>query len=252
MPASHFSLLTDDDLYLFNEGSHTHLYRKLGSHPAEVDGKKGTYFAVWAPDAEEVSVIGDFNGWDGGKHRLTPKGSSGIWEGFLAGIVPGTLYKYFVRSRYGGYRMDKIDPLAFYFEVPPRTASIVWNLEYAWNDQEWMRARSEAELHKRPAAIYELHLGSWRRVPDEGNRMLSYRELADLLPAYVEEMGFTHVEFLPITEHPFYGSWGYQATGYFGAHQPLRVAAGFKHPVDTLHRRGIGVILDWVPSHFPP
>ncbi len=251
MPASHFSLLSDDDLYLFNEGSHTHLYRKLGSHPAEVDGKRGTYFAVWAPDAEEVSVIGDFNGWDGGKHRLTPRGSSGIWEGFLAGIGPGTLYKYFVRSRYGGYRMDKIDPLAFYFEVPPRTASIVWDLEYAWNDLEWMRARAEAELHRKPTAIYELHLGSWRRVPEEGNRMLSYRELADLLPDYVEEMGFTHVEFLPLTEHPFYGSWGYQATGYFAPTSRYGSPQDLKYLVDSLHRRGIGVILDWVPSHFP-
>jgi 1,4-alpha-glucan branching enzyme len=251
MPSSHFSLLTDDDLYLFNEGSHARLYRKLGSHPAEVDGKKGTYFAVWAPDAERVSVIGEFNGWDGGKHRLTPKGNSGIWEGFLAGIVPGTMYKYFVRSRYGGYRMDKIDPLAFYFEVPPRTASIVWDLTYAWNDREWMRARAETEMHKQPMAIYELHLGSWHRIPEEGNRMLSYRELADLLPAYAEEMGFTHVEFLPVTEHPFYGSWGYQTTGYFAPTSRYGPPQDFKYLVDALHRRGIGVILDWVPSHFP-
>jgi 1,4-alpha-glucan branching enzyme len=251
MTSSHFSLLTDDDLYLFNEGSHSRLYRKLGSHPAQVDGKQGTYFAVWAPNAESVSVIGDFNGWKGGKHRLTAKGSTGIWERFLPGIVPGTMYKYFIRSRYGGSGMEKIDPLAFYFEIPPRTASIVWDPQYAWNDGEWMRARAETALHKQPMAIYELHLGSWRRVPDEGNRMLSYRELAGLLPAYIEEMGFTHVEFLPITEHPFYGSWGYQTTGYFAPTSRYGSPQDFKFLVDSLHRRGIGVILDWVPSHFP-
>jgi 1,4-alpha-glucan branching enzyme len=251
MSASHFSLLTDDDLYLFNEGSHSRLYRKLGSHPAEVDGKQGTYFAVWAPNAEGVSVIGDFNAWEGGKQRLTEKGSTGIWEGFLPGITPGTMYKYLVRSRYGGSGVEKIDPLAFYFEIPPRTASIVWDPAYAWNDGEWMRARAETALHKQPVAIYEIHLGSWRRVLDEGNRMLSYRELAGLLPAYIEEMGFTHVEFLPITEHPFYGSWGYQTTGYFAPTSRYGSPQDFKFLVDSLHRRGIGVILDWVPSHFP-
>jgi 1,4-alpha-glucan branching enzyme len=248
---STFSLLTEDDLYLFNEGSHSRLYRKLGSHPAEVGGKGGTYFAVWAPDAERVSVIGDFNAWDGNKHRLNSRGSSGIWEGFLPGISPGTMYKYFVRSRYGGYRMDKIDPLAFYFEIPPRTASIVWDLEYDWNDREWMRVRAEADLHRKPMSIYEVHLGSWRRVPDEGTRMLSYRELADLLPAYIAEMGFTHVEFMPVTEHPFYGSWGYQTTGYFAPTSRYGTPQDFKYLVDALHRKGIGVILDWVPSHFP-
>jgi 1,4-alpha-glucan branching enzyme len=251
MSASHFSLLTDDDLYLFNEGSHSRLYRKLGSHPAEVDGKQGTYFAVWAPNAEGVSVIGDFNAWEGGKQRLTEKGSTGIWEGFLPGIAPGTMYKYLVRSRYGGSGVEKIDPLAFYFEIPPRTASIVWDPAYAWNDGEWMRARAETALHKQPVAIYEIHLGSWRRVLDEGNRMLSYRELAGLLPDYIEEMGFTHVEFLPITEHPFYGSWGYQTTGYFAPTSRYGSPQDFKFLVDSLHRRGIGVILDWVPSHFP-
>jgi len=248
---STFSLLTEDDLYLFNEGSHSRLYRKLGSHPVQVGGKEGTYFAVWAPDAERVSVIGDFNGWDGNKHRLTPRGSSGIWEGFLPGVSRGTMYKYFVRSRYGGYRMEKIDPLASYFEVPPRTASIVWDLEYDWNDREWMRVRAEADLHRKPMSIYEVHLGSWHRVPDEGNRMLSYRELADLLPAYTAEMGFTHVEFMPVTEHPFYGSWGYQTTGYFAPTSRYGTPQDFKYLVDALHRKGIGVILDWVPSHFP-
>jgi 1,4-alpha-glucan branching enzyme len=251
MSTPHFSLLTDDDLYLFNEGSHSRLYRKLGSHPAEADGKPGTYFAVWAPNAEEVSVLGDFNGWQAGKHRLTERGGSGIWEGFLPGVVPGTLYKYFIRSHYGGNGMEKIDPLAFYFEIPPRTASIVWDPAYGWEDGEWMRARAGTALHKEPVAIYELHLGSWRRVPDEGNRMLSYRELAGLLPDYIAEMGFTHVEFLPVTEHPFYGSWGYQTTGYFAPTSRYGSPQDFKFLIDTLHRRGIGVILDWVPSHFP-
>jgi 1,4-alpha-glucan branching enzyme len=246
-----FSLLTDDDLYLFNEGSHNRLYRKLGAHPLEAGGKAGTYFAVWAPDAESVAVIGDFNDWDGRRNRLAPRGSSGIWEGFLPGVERGTLYKYLVQSRYGGYRMEKIDPYAYYFEVPPRTASIVWDLEYEWGDADWIRARSGTDLHARPVSVYEMHLGSWRRVPEEGNRSLSYRELAELLPEYIHKLGFTHVEFLPVMEHPFYGSWGYQTTGYFAPTSRFGTPQDFKHLVDTLHRHGIGVILDWVPSHFP-
>jgi 1,4-alpha-glucan branching enzyme len=251
MSTGTFSLLTDDDLYLFNEGSHFRLYRKLGAHPAEVDGKPGTYFAVWAPDAERVSVIGDFNNWDGRKHKLAPKGSSGIWEGFLPGVERGTMYKYQIQSRYRGYRMDKLDPYGFYFEVPPRTASIVWDLEYAWEDREWMQARAERGWHKRPVSVYEIHLGSWRRVPEEDNRPLSYRELAAVLPPYIKQLGFTHVEFLPVMEHPFYGSWGYQTTGYFAPTSRYGSPQEFKHLVDVLHQNGIGVILDWVPSHFP-
>jgi 1,4-alpha-glucan branching enzyme len=251
MASPFFSLLTEDDLYLFNEGSHFRLYRKLGAHPAEVEGKTGTYFAVWAPDAERVSVIGDFNNWDGRKNKLSPKGSSGIWEGFIPGVERGTMYKYQVRSRYQGYRMDKLDPYGFYFEVPPRTASIVWDLEYAWNDREWMQARSGVDLHHQPVSVYEMHIGSWRRVPEEGNRPLSYRELAGVLPEYIKKMGFTHVEFLPVMEHPFYGSWGYQTTGYFAPTSRYGTPQDFKHLVDVLHQNGIGVILDWVPSHFP-
>jgi 1,4-alpha-glucan branching enzyme len=251
MASAQFSLLTDDDLYLFNEGSHFRLYRKLGAHPAEVDGKAGTYFAVWAPNAERVSVIGDFNHWDGRKHKLSPKGSSGIWEGFFPGVERGTMYKYQVRSRYRGYRMDKLDPYGFYFEVPPRTASIVWDLDYAWGDREWMQARTGADLHKQPVSVYEIHLGSWRRITEEANRSLSYRELADTLPEYLKQLGFTHVEFLPVMEHPFYGSWGYQTTGYFAPTSRNGTPQDFKHLVDVLHQNGIGVILDWVPSHFP-
>jgi 1,4-alpha-glucan branching enzyme len=251
MPSVNFSLLTEDDLYLFNEGSHFRLYRKLGAHPVEVDGKPGTYFAVWAPDAESVSVIGDFNGWDGRKNQLSLKGSSGIWEGFLPGVERGTLYKYHIQSRYHGDRMDKLDPYGFYFEVPPRTASIVWDLDYAWNDLDWMKARSGTDLHTRPVSVYEMHIGSWRRVPEEGNRSLSYRELAGILPEYIKQQGFTHVEFLPVMEHPFYGSWGYQTTGYFAPTSRYGTPQDFKLLVDVLHQNGIGVILDWVPSHFP-
>jgi 1,4-alpha-glucan branching enzyme len=251
MPLPYFSLLTEDDLYLFNEGSHFRLYRKLGAHPAEVEGAPGTYFAVWAPDAERVSVIGDFNGWDGRKHKLSPKGSSGIWEGFLPGVERGSMYKYLVQSRYRGYRMEKIDPYAYYFEVPPRTASIVWDLEYTWGDGDWMKARAGADLHRQPVSVYEIHLGSWRRVPEDANRSLSYRELAETLPEYIRQTGFTHVEFLPVMEHPFYGSWGYQTTGYFAPTSRYGTPQDFKHLIDVLHRNGIGVILDWVPSHFP-
>jgi 1,4-alpha-glucan branching enzyme len=251
MPLPYFSLLTEDDLFLFNEGSHFRLYRKLGAHSAEVDGKAGTYFAVWAPDAERVSVIGDFNGWDGRKNKLSPKGSSGIWEGFLPGVERGMLYKYLIHSRFHGYRKEKLDPYGFYFEVPPRTASIVWDLDYAWNDGAWMQARDAADLHHRPVSVYEIHIGSWRRVPEEGNRPLSYRELAGVLPEYLKQMGFTHVEFLPVMEHPFYGSWGYQTTGYFAPTSRYGTPQDFKHLVDVLHLNGIGVILDWVPSHFP-
>jgi 1,4-alpha-glucan branching enzyme len=251
MPSSQCSLLTEDDLYLFNEGSHFRLYRKLGAHPVEVNGTAGTYFAVWAPNAERVAVIGDFNGWDGRKNKLSPKGSSGIWEGFLPGVKRGTMYKYLVQSRYHGYRMEKLDPYGFYFEVPPRTASIVWDLEYAWNDRDWMQVRSGADLHKQPVSVYEMHIGSWRRMPEEGNRSLSYRELAGVLPEYIKQLGFTHVEFLPVMEHPFYGSWGYQTTGYFAPTSRYGTPQDFKHLVDVLHQNGIGVILDWVPSHFP-
>jgi 1,4-alpha-glucan branching enzyme len=245
--------LGDQDLYLFNEGSHVRLYDKLGSHPMVVDGVKGTYFAVWAPNAERVSVIGDWNGWDRGKHVLGARGSSGIWEGWVPGVKTGAIYKYHIQSRHHGYKVDKADPFARQHEVPPRTASVVSEgaVPYTWNDQEWMATRRDKNALDGPMNVYEVHLGSWRRVPEEGNRSLSYRELAPLLAEYVAGMGFTHVELLPVMEHPFFGSWGYQTTGYFAPTSRFGSAADFAFLVDTLHQHGVGVILDWVPSHFP-
>ena len=243
--------LTDDDLFLFNEGTHYRLYRKMGSHVVSQEDLRGVAFAVWAPNAESVSVIGDFNGWDRRSHPLRCRGSSGIWEGFIAELGAGTVYKYHVVSRHAGHRVDKADPFAMHHEAPPKTASIVWEPEYAWGDGEWMSRRGELQRLDRPMAIYEVHLGSWRRVPEEGNRPLTYREMAPLLAEHVRRLGFTHVEFLPVAEHPFYGSWGYQATGFFAPTSRYGTPQDFMALVDTLHQHGIGVILDWVPSHFP-
>ncbi len=245
------SLLSEEDIYLFNEGSHLRLYEKLGSHVLEVDGVRGVYFAVWAPDARRVSVIGDFNGWDGASHPLRPRGSSGIWEGFVPGLGHGAIYKYRVESRYNGYVVEKADPFAFRAETPPKTASIVWDLAYEWGDGDWMAHRGERNSLDAPIAIYEVHLGSWRRVPEEGDRPLTYREAAPLLTDYVKFMGFTHVELLPVMEHPFYGSWGYQTTGYFAPTGRYGSPQDLMYLIDHLHRHGIGVVLDWVPSHFP-
>ncbi|MBW2128676.1 MAG: 1,4-alpha-glucan branching protein GlgB [Deltaproteobacteria bacterium] len=245
------SLLSEEDLHLFNEGNHFRLYEKLGAHTMGHDGESGTYFAVWAPDAEQIFVIGDFNGWDKTNHPLRPRGRSGIWEGFIAGVTKGDTYKFHVRSRYHLYRADKADPFAFYTEVPPRTASRVWDLDYPWNDREWMTHREERMRPEAPMAIYEVHLGSWARVSEEGNRSLTYREMAPRLVEHVREMGFTHVEFLPVMEHPFYGSWGYQTLGYFAPTSRYGTPQDFMFLIDTLHQEGIGVILDWVPSHFP-
>jgi len=203
------SLLTDDDLYLFNQGSHFRLYEKLGAHPMEQEGKEGAHFAVWAPDAQKVYVMGDFNGWDKESHPLRARGNSGIWEGFIPGVGKGAAYKYHIASKFRGYRVDKADPFALYSEEPPRTGSIVWDLDYVWGDGEWMENRHEQNALDAPMAIYEMHLGSWMRKPEEENRSLTYRELAPRLAEYVRNMGFTHVEFLPVMEHPFYGSWGY-------------------------------------------
>ncbi len=243
--------LTQHDLYLFNEGSHFRLYQKMGAHPRTVDGVKGTYFAVWAPAASGVFVMGDFNGWSKDRHPLHPQGSSGIWAGFIPGIGHGAAYKYHIVSHNHGYRVDKIDPLAFFHEVPPRTASIVWNLDYTWHDQEWMARRKDAIALTAPISIYEVHLGSWMHVPEDGNRYLHYREAASRLATHVKNMGFTHVEFLPLTEHPFYASWGYQTTGYFAPTSRYGNPQDLMFMIDYLHQQGIGVILDWVPSHFP-
>jgi len=243
--------LTDDDLYLFNEGSHFRLYNKLGAHLLTLEDVEGTYFSVWAPNAEQVFVIGDFNGWDKSRHPLHPKLQSGIWEGVIPGLGRGTIYKYHIISRHNGYRVDKADPFSFYNEVPPKTGSIVWDLTYTWGDQEWMDKKGGCNALDGPVAIYEVHLGSWMRAPEEGARPLTYRELAPRLAGYVRDMGFTHVEFLPVMEHPFYGSWGYQTSGYFTPTSRYGSPQDFMYLVDQLHQNGISVILDWVPSHFP-
>ncbi|MCI0483051.1 MAG: 1,4-alpha-glucan branching protein GlgB [candidate division NC10 bacterium] len=243
--------LSDDDLYLFNQGSHFRLYEKFGAHPMTVGETHGTYFAVWAPDAERVFVTGTFNEWDKESNPLRPRGQSGIWEGFVPAVGRGTLYKYHIISRHHGYRVDKTDPFSVFNEIPPKTASIVWDLEYSWDDQEWMAARRRRNTLDAPIAIYEMHIGSWRRVPEEGNRSLSYREMAPILAEYVQRMGFTHVEFLPVMDHPFFGSWGYQTTGYFAPSGNYGTPQDLMYLIDYLHQYGIGVILDWVPSHFP-
>ena len=245
------TLLSSKDVYLFNEGTHFHLYERLGAHPGQVEGVSGTHFAVWAPNAKQVSVMGDFNGWNTRAHPLRPHADSGIWEGFIERVAKGDCYKYHIRSQYSTYKADKADPFALYAERPPRTGSIVWDLEYTWGDHDWMTTRGNTSRLDAPMSIYELHLGSWRRVPEEGNRPLTYRELAPQLAAYVRQMGFTHVEFLPVMEHPFYGSWGYQITGFFAPTSRYGTPQDFMYLIDVLHQHGIGVVLDWVPSHFP-
>jgi 1,4-alpha-glucan branching enzyme len=245
------TLMSKEDLYLFNEGSHFHLYRKFGAHPVTRNGKAGAFFSVWAPNAERVSVIGSFNDWKIDAHPLCRREESGIWEGFLPGVGRGTLYKFHIRSRFNGYEVEKTDPFAIFNEIPPKTASIVWDLDYAWRDEKWMASRNQRNGLDAPMSIYEMHVGSWKRVFQEGNRSLSYRELATTLPPYVQRLGFTHVEFLPIMDHPFFGSWGYQTTGYFAPSGNYGTPQDLMFLIDELHRHEIGVILDWVPSHFP-
>src|SRR5215203_314125 len=245
------SPITEQDLYLFNEGTHFRLYEKLGAHPGVDGDEEGTWFAVWAPNAEQVSVIGDWNLRDKKADLMTLRGTSGVWEAFVPGVTPGMKYKFHIVSRYRGYRADKADPFAFYSEVPPLRASVVWDTEYEWWDADWMLARKEKQETAAPISVYEVHLGSWRRVVEEGNRSLTYREAAPLLAEHVKRLGFTHVELMPIMEHPFYGSWGYQSTGYFAPTSRHGTPQDFMYFVDHLHQQGIGVILDWVPSHFP-
>ncbi|KDE55320.1 1,4-alpha-glucan branching protein GlgB [Methanoculleus sp. MH98A] len=245
------TLVTDYDVYLFRQGNHTRLYEKLGAHPAVADGVQGTFFSVWAPNAAEVSVIGDFNGWKAGEHPLAARGDdSGIWEGFVPELGQGALYKYHIRSRYHDYRVEKGDPFARFWEVPPKTASVVWDTTYAWRDRSWMRCREEANTPDAPISVYEVHIGSWR-MPEGERRCMNYREIATELADYLLEAGFTHVEFLPVMEHPLYASWGYQTLGYFAPTSRHGTPQDFMHLVEHLHLRGIGVILDWVPSHFP-
>jgi len=243
------SLIAEWDLHLFNEGTHHKLWEKLGSHI--VPG--GVVFGVWAPNAARVSVIGDFNDWDNDANPLEPVGASGIWEGFIPGLAKGTTYKYHIVSRHNGYRVDKADPFAVHHETPPATASKVWDLEYEWNDADWMSTRKAKNGYEAPMSIYEVHLGSWRWTSDDGEqwRAMSYREIAHPLAEYVKKMNFTHIELMPPQEHPFYGSWGYQGTGYFAPTSRYGTPQDFKYLVDVLHQNGIGVIIDWVPSHFP-
>ena len=244
------SLFTDFDIDLFKAGRHYKLYEKLGAHLVEVNGVKGVYFAVWAPTAQTVSVIGDFNYWTQDEHNLNVRwDSSGIWEGFIPEISKGALYKYKIQSNIDGIVTEKADPFALYCEKPPHTASVVWDLEYKWKDENWMQNRKQNNALDKPYSVYEVHLGSWKRA--ENNRFLTYLELADDLVKYVKETGFTHVEFMPIMEYPYDPSWGYQLTGYFAPTSRFGKPQDFMVLVDKLHQEGIGVILDWVPSHFP-
>jgi 1,4-alpha-glucan branching enzyme len=240
------------DLHLFNEGTHRRLWEKLGAHPMTVDGVQGVAFAVWAPTAQRVSVIGDFTNWDGRVYPMRVLGSSGVWELFIPEIHAGALYKYEILTRHGDIRV-KTDPFAFKLEQHPGTASIVEHpsTEYAWNDEQWMSTREGKDLRREPMLAYEVHLGSWARVPEEGNRALTYREIAPRLAEHVKHLGFTHVELLPVMEHPFYGSWGYQVSGYFAPTSRYGTPDDFRYFVDVMHQHGIGVILDWVPAHFP-
>ncbi len=244
------SLFTDFDINLFKAGKHFRLYEKLGAHLIEVDGVKGVYFAVWAPSARSVSVIGDFNYWIQGEHQLNVRwDSSGIWEGFIPGVEKGTIYKYKIQSNNNGIITEKADPFALYCEHPPQTASVVWDLDYKWKDDKWMKTRKDHNGLDKPYSVYEVHLGSWKRNAE--GKFLTYLELADQLVAYVKETGFTHVEFMPVMEYPYDPSWGYQLVGYFAPTSRFGKPQDFMHLVDKLHQAGIGVILDWVPSHFP-
>jgi 1,4-alpha-glucan branching enzyme len=245
------SRLSDYDLYLMGEGRHYREYEKLGAHLTEMDGVAGVSFGVWAPNARRVSLVGDWNGWDGRAHPMRLHPGNGIWEIFIPGLGEGTLYKFEILPSGGGPPVLKADPYAFAFELPPRTASVVTDLAYAWGDEAWMADRGKKHALDAPLAIYEVHLGSWMRPVGQGDRFLTYRELADRLAVYVKAMGYTHVELLPITEHPYYPSWGYQTLGYYAPTCRYGRPQDFMYFVDTLHQHGIGVLLDWVPAHFP-
>lgn len=246
-----FTLLTEQDITLFQSGKHFRLYEKLGSRLTEVEGEKGVGFAVWAPNAQRVSVVGDFNSWQPEAHVLLPRWDNcGIWEGFIPGIGKGAIYKYHILTG-DGVGLDKGDPYALRWQTPPETASMVWELNYAWQDENWMQQRREAAGKPKPWSVYEVHLGSWKKIVDDGNRSLNYRELADQLVAYAKDLGFTHIEFLPVNEHPYFPSWGYQITGYFAPTSRFGDPEDLMFLIDACHREGIGVLLDWVPSHFP-
>jgi 1,4-alpha-glucan branching enzyme len=246
------TFLSDLDHHLLAEGKHYKSYEKMGAHVIESFGTKGTHFVVWAPNAKEVFVIGEWNNWKIGQNEMTDRFGNGIWEAFVPDVAHGMLYKYAIHSKYRDYRADKADPYAFASELVPQTASRVWEIsDYQWADSEWMKNRARPNGLDASMSIYEVHLGSWRRVAEDGNRFLTYRELAPQLVEYMQEMGYTHVEFLPVSEHPFYGSWGYQTVAYYATTSRYGTPQDFMYLVDTLHQNGIGVILDWVPAHFP-
>jgi 1,4-alpha-glucan branching enzyme len=244
-------VLGEQDLHFIGQGKHYELYEKLGAHPQEIEGVSGTSFAVWAPNAKRVSVIGDFNRWDGRLYPMRSMGESGVWELFVPGVGPGGFYKYEIKTKSNDLRI-KTDPYAFAMELRPGTASMVWDIDqYSWTDQQWMTEKRTREIYSSPMNIYEVHLGSWLRIVEENNRWATYREIAPALAAHVKKYGFTHVELMPIMEHPFDASWGYQITGYYAPTSRFGTPDDFKFFVETLHRNGIGVILDWVPAHFP-
>jgi len=244
--------ITDFDVHLFSEGSHYRLYQKLGAHIVEENGKKGTHFAVWAPSAKSVTVVGDFNKWNPTATAMEPLQLSGIWTCFVPGIEEGFNYKYHITPSNGMPASERCDPFAFAAEVRPKTASIIWDIsKYEWNDAQWMKSRGKRNGIDGPVSVYEVHLGSWMRVPEEENRWLTYAELAEKLTAYVVKMGYTHIELLPVAEHPLDSSWGYQVTGYFAPTSRFGTPEDFMHFVDTLHQNDIGVLVDWVPGHFP-
>jgi 1,4-alpha-glucan branching enzyme len=245
-------LISEYDVYLFREGKHFTLYEKLGAHVMEHNNTRGTFFAVWAPNAKLVSVIGNFNGWQKDANLLQQRNDgSGIWEGFIAGVLKGEAYKYFIVSLHNDYTVEKADPVANFNEQPPKTASVVWEHRYPWNDAKWMKKRGKFNSLDSPFSVYEVHLESWRRKPEEKNRSLYYHELAEELAAYVKEMGYTHIELMPVSEYPFSGSWGYQVTGFYAPTSRFGNPDEFMYFVDYLHQNDIGIIMDWVPSHFP-
>ena len=244
-------MITDHDIYLFKQGRHYRLYDKFGAHSTTVKGVPGIMFSVWAPNAQQVSVIGEFNGWNYGASPLALRDDgSGVWVGFVPEACKGQEYKFHINTK-NGQGVDKCDPFALRCEQPPRTAARIWDLTYSWNDQEWMGSRKDKNSLTGPMSIYEVHLGSWRRNPDEPRKYLNYRDMAPLLSAYVKDMGFTHIEIMPVMEHPFYGSWGYQTVGYFAPTSRYGTPQDFMYFIDHMHQNGIGIILDWVPSHFP-
>ncbi|HLA47870.1 MAG: 1,4-alpha-glucan branching enzyme [Nitrospinae bacterium RIFCSPLOWO2_02_FULL_39_110] len=250
-PYSFLPLIGDLDRHLFNEGNHLQIYEKLGAHIMDLDGITGVHFSVWAPNAKRVSVIGDFNRWDGRRHPMRILGNSGIWELFIPGLKEGDIYKFEIKTRHN-HLLIKSDPYAFYSEVRPKSASVVWDInKYKWNDSEWLENRDKTTPLNKPLSIYEVHLGSWARKVEENNRFLTYREIAHLLVDYIKNTGYTHIELLPIMEHPFDASWGYQVTGYFAPTSRFGTPEDFMYFIDYCHQNNIGVIVDWVPAHFP-